>query len=127
MMKKTIVLIDDDKDEHEIFQIALAQVDPSVQCTYFDSAEDALNILTDAPTLPEYIFLDLNMPGMNGIKFLEEIKRTALASLRIIVYSTAIMPDHKKKIEKLGVFRAFVKPTTDGELVKLLKSVLVQN
>jgi DNA-binding NtrC family response regulator len=126
MLNKNIVLIDDDKDEHEIFQIALEQVDPSVQCTYFDSAQNALNKLRSSPSpLPEYIFLDLNMPGMNGIQFLEEVKRTQL-TLRIIIYSTAIIANHKKKIEELGVYMTFVKPATDGDLVKMLKTVLVK-
>jgi CheY-like chemotaxis protein len=128
MKNKTIVLIDDDHDEHEIFQLALMQVDPSLHCTFFDSAQDALNKLTGSPTsLPEYVFLDLNMPGLTGIQFLEQIKRTHLASLRIIIYSTAIVPDHKKRIEELGVYKAVIKPSSDRDLVKLLKGVLGEN
>jgi CheY-like chemotaxis protein len=128
MRNKTIVLIDDDRDEHEIFQIALAQVDPSAECTYFDSAQKALNVLTKLHSaLPEYVFVDLNMPGLTGIEFIEQIKRTPLANLRIVIYSTAIVPDHRKKLETLGVYKTLLKPNSDRDLVKLLESVLIEN
>jgi CheY-like chemotaxis protein len=128
MLAKTIVLIDDDPDEHEIFQMALEQVNPSVQCTYFDSSVEALNLLIDFPSvLPDFVFLDLNMPELTGIEFLERIKKTHLSSLRIIIYSTAIIPAHRKKIEELGAYRAFLKPTSDSDLIEILKSVLMDN
>src|ERR1700755_1270747 len=101
--KRTVVLIDDDHDDFEIFSMALSEADPSVVCVYYDSAKEALTKLTDH-NLPEpdYIFLDLNMPGMNGLQFLESIKETKAAHLPVIVYSTSILPPHKEKIKNLG-------------------------
>jgi CheY-like chemotaxis protein len=126
--KRKVVLIDDDHDDYEIFTMALSEADPSVDCIYYDSAKDALHKLTTHDhSLPDYIFLDLNMPGMSGIQFLEQFKRTTLSHLPVIIYSTTILPPHKEKIEELGVFKSFVKPYSHEELIKILKSVLDSN
>jgi len=122
---RTVVLIDDDHDDFEIFSMALSEADPSITCIHYDSANDALMKLT-APNalLPEFIFLDLNMPGMNGIQFLESLKQTSLAYLPVVIYSTSILPPHREKINKLGVFDSFIKPFSHSELINTLKSIL---
>ncbi len=122
---RTVVLIDDDHDDYEIFTMALSEVDSSIHCIYFDSAKEALAKLT-APgaVVPDYVFLDLNMPGMTGLQFLESIKGTAAANLKIIVYSTSILPAHREKIQKLGVHNSFIKPFSHQELIKILSKIL---
>jgi CheY-like chemotaxis protein len=126
--KRKIVLIDDDHDDYEIFTMALTETDPSIDCIYYDSAKDALHKLANLQSsLPDFIFLDLNMPGMDGIQFLEEFKRTHMAHLPIIIYSTTILPPHRQKIEELGVYKSIVKPYSHGELIKILKTILVEN
>jgi CheY-like chemotaxis protein len=123
--KRKIVLIDDDHDDYEIFTMALSETDSSIDCIYYDSAKDALHkLLNSQSSLPDYIFLDLNMPGMNGIQFLEELKRTEMAHLPVIIYSTTILPPHRQRIEELGVYKSIVKPYSHGELIKILKNIL---
>jgi CheY-like chemotaxis protein len=123
--RRKVVLIDDDHDDYEIFTMALSEADPSADCIYYDSAKVALHKLTAHDHLtPDYIFLDLNMPGMSGIQFLEQFKNTTLSHLPVIIYSTSILPPHKEKIEELGAFKAFVKPYSHGELIKILKGIL---
>jgi CheY-like chemotaxis protein len=123
--RRTVVLIDDDHDDFEIFSMALKEADPSVFCIYYDSAQEALAKLTDLSSPdPDYIFLDLNMPGMNGLQFLESIKKTKASHLPVIVYSTSILPPHKEKIKSLGVFNSFIKPFSHLELIKILKTIL---
>jgi len=122
---RTVVLIDDDHDDFEIFSMALSEADPSVFCIYFDSAKEALMKLTEESSpQPDFIFLDLNMPGMNGLQFLESLKETTASNLPVIVYSTNLLPIHKERIKKLGVFGSFIKPFSHQELIKILKSIL---
>jgi CheY-like chemotaxis protein len=122
---RTVVLIDDDHDDFEIFSMALNEADPSITCIYYDSAKEALTKLTEKNScLPEYIFLDLNMPGMNGLQFLENLKQTEVSHLPVIVYSTSILPPHREKIIKLGAFNSFIKPFSHSELTNILKSIL---
>jgi CheY-like chemotaxis protein len=127
-LKRKIALIDDDHDDHEIFTGALGVADSSVHCICYDSAEEALQILKgEESALPEFIFLDLNMPRMSGIEFLQQIKLSHLAHLPVIIYSTAILPPDRKKIEELGAFRIFLKPNSEQELVMILRSILSNN
>jgi CheY-like chemotaxis protein len=125
---KKIVLIDDDEDDQETFRMALSEVDPSMDCTCYNSGAEALSKLTKPDSiLPEYIFLDLNMPVMSGVQFLEKIKRTALAKLRIVIYSTCILPKQEEKAKELGVVDVLLKPVSDVELVRRIKNFFVAN
>lgn len=122
---RTVVLIDDDHDDFEIFSMALKEADPSINCVYYDSAKEALTKLTEPnASVPDFIFLDLNMPGMNGLQFLESLKESTAAHLPVIIYSTSILPAHREKINKLGVLNSFIKPFSHRELIKILKSIL---
>ena len=68
-----ILLIDDDADEHELFSAALETVCKG--CTFLSArgADEALQVL-DA-IIPDFIFLDINMPAKDGFQCLSEIKR----------------------------------------------------
>ena len=62
---KTCFLIDDDIDDQEIFGLAIKEIDYSIQCTFANDGAEALQKLSTTALnfLPDYIFLDLNMPG----------------------------------------------------------------
>jgi CheY-like chemotaxis protein len=125
---KKIVLIDDDEDDQETFRMALNEVDPSMDCTCYYSGAEALSKLTEPDSvLPEYIFLDLNMPVMSGVQFLEKIKTTPLAELPVVIYATDILPRQQEKVEKLGVLDVLLKPVSDSELVRRIKNFFVTN
>src|SRR5215470_2924320 len=107
-----VVLIDDDRDDHDIFSMALSSLDPNIQCDYFDSAKLALARMEDENSQrPDIIFLDLNMPGMNGMQMLEILKKSEkLASIPVVIYSTSILPQDKLKAMALGASGFFIKP-----------------
>src|SRR6266487_683666 len=85
------LLADDDADDQQLFKEALNEIDKSIRCLTASSGEEALNKLkTDLKQLPDYIFLDLNMPRMNGLECLVEIKKTnTLKHIPVIIYSTS--------------------------------------
>ena len=91
MKKLLIYLIDDDSDDREIFNIALNDINKSIKCLTANNAVEALKYLQSDPDLnPDYIFLDLNMPLMNGRQFLEEIRNyTHLAEIPVVILSTS--------------------------------------
>src|SRR5882724_11971933 len=93
-LSRKVVLVDDDPDDHEIFEMAITKASADAICIHYHSAETALGQMPNLPgKLPDYIFLDLNMPRMNGMQFLELIKKEeSLSSIPVIVYSTSIMP-----------------------------------
>ena len=103
MQYHNLLLIDDDDDDQEIFVSAVKQVAASVVCNCFDNATEALQNLTAGVLIPDVIFLDLNMPGMNGQQFLIEIKKnTVLSTIPVIIFSTASQSNTIRLMKSLG-------------------------
>ena len=120
-----VLLVDDDHDDHEIFCLSLGEVSSGIKCIYHDNALSALEYLKQKSiNYPDFIFLDLNMPGMNGMQLLEQIKNEeALEAIPIVVYSTSILPSDKEKVLGLRANYFFIKPSSHKELTEELKTV----
>lgn len=85
----TILNVDDDLEDIEIFCEAVSAIDPTIICLVARSAEEALQILNSDIELPAYIFLDINMPKIDGNACLHEIKKDErLRKIPVIMYST---------------------------------------
>ncbi|MEX2232884.1 MAG: response regulator [Cyclobacteriaceae bacterium] len=85
----TILNVDDDEEDIEIFCDAVREIGPSIICLVAKSADEALQILNSDIELPEYIFLDINMPRVDGNACLREIKNDRrLNKIPVIMYST---------------------------------------
>ena len=125
MRYNNILLIEDDEDDQEIFQAALDKVEGSIQCTALDNAREALHLLHNKEIEPDLIFLDLNMPVMNGQQFLTEIKKdNTLKKIPVIILSTS---SHKATIEmtkELGAKDFVSKPDKFEDLITTLRSIL---
>jgi PleD family two-component response regulator len=121
-MTKTILLIDDDEDELEIFNGALTQVPFPIECTQATSTEEGLKMLKTFK--PDYIFVDYNMPRQNGLVCLEEIKKIhELENIPVILYSNYIDSEMEKKAMKLGATLCMKKPFMTGILARKLKEI----
>ena len=119
-----ILNVDDDLEDIEIFCDAVREIDPSIICMIAKSAEEALKILNSDIELPEYIFLDINMPKVDGNMCLKEIKRDPrLNRIPVIMYSTF---SKKSDIETYKALDAgfLVKQNSYYDLVKALRNVL---
>ncbi len=124
MKQRTCFLIDDDLDDQEIFTLALEQVNKNFTCISMASAYDALDRLTPRSSeLPDYIFLDLNMPRMNGKEFLKEIrKHEHLQRIPIIIYSTSSLSNDIKETREFGASGFITKPFSMLELIDILRA-----
>lgn len=121
-----VLLIDDDRDDCEIFHEALTELNPNVSCLFAYDCESALQLLAhELLSLPDVIFLDINMPVMNGKACLEEIrKRSRLEKIPVIVYSTTICEEDRKQVGAYGA-TCLVKPCTYTELKSKIATVLI--
>ncbi len=121
-----LLLIDDDADDQEIFLSALAFIDNSIHCTIATNGHDGLQHLSATEeALPDLIFLDLNMPVMNGMQFLQEMKDNHLAKgVPVIIYSTASDQQTIRQALELGAFQFYTKPEKFSELVGMLHDLL---
>lgn len=126
MLYQNILLIDDDEDDQEIFLTALESTRKPVRCTVLDSARKALSQIHRGELETDLIFLDLNMPLMNGQQFLTEIKKDEkLRKIPIVILSTSSNADTAMQVKQLGACRFFTKPDRFEDLVAILDEVLV--
>jgi CheY-like chemotaxis protein len=120
----TIFLIDDDSDDREIFALALEEIFPSYHFVIAKNGVEALDKLRSGDVKPDYIFLDLNMPRMNGKQCLAEIKKEpALDKIPVIIYSTSSESHHKEQMITMGASAFVTKPPVIPELISSLKDV----
>jgi CheY-like chemotaxis protein len=125
LQNQLLFLVDDDIDDHEIFKSALAKVDEDLALLTATNGYEALNLLSTASTLPDYIFVDLNMPRMGGLQFLKEIKQTdTLKNIPVIIYSTSSNPGDIAKTKQLGAISFVTKPSRFSDLCSLLQSLI---
>jgi len=123
MMSKRILLIDDDKDEHDIFKEAINMVCLHCQCFCTYSAEQAIKLLNNL--IPDFIFLDINMPKMNGFECLSTIKSMEVyKDIPIILYSTGATENMKSKAIMLGAKDCIAKTNSIQSLADALQKIL---
>jgi CheY-like chemotaxis protein len=100
---QSCLLIDDDPDDQEIFLMCIGKISEPVNCITANSGVDAIEMLqSHTQYTPNYIFLDVNMPKMNGIECLKNIKKIdRLKHTKIYMYSTTSEGAVKAESENL--------------------------
>jgi CheY-like chemotaxis protein len=123
---KTFYLIDDDSDDLDFFCEAVDTIDNSIICIKATNSELTLNSFCEHNIpIPDLIFLDLNMPLVDGRTFLRQIKRVKpYASVPVIIYTTSSNPQDKEEAIKLGAANFLTKPHSMKKLVHDLSDVL---
>ena len=117
-MNPGILLIDDDDDDQFIFLTALENVAPASHCDISNNALEAFQYLHARVETPDMIFLDLNMPLMNGFEFLLMLKNDPRFSpVPVIIFSTSDNPGDQDLTKELGALQ-FITKTPDIELLK---------
>ncbi|WP_373516208.1 response regulator [Pricia sp.] len=98
------MIIDDDPDDIDFFQYAVSNIDPSHTCMSASDGEDALHQLQkETKKPPDFIFLDLNMPRMDGMTCLRELKKKEkLKDIPVIIYTTSSHEREKEEALALG-------------------------
>jgi CheY-like chemotaxis protein len=122
---RSIVLVDDDADDQEIFKSACAEVDDLLRVVGFENGELALERIPELSTIPNMIFLDLNMPRLNGLEVLEQLKQNKdLKDIPVVIYTTSFDSKVKEKCDHLGVVDVIEKPNCFDSLCDRLKLLL---
>jgi len=120
-----LMLIDDDEDDRELFLLALEGMETGCSCVTVNSCSEALKMLHKGEYLPDFIFLDLNMPLMDGKQFLEKIKKEpAYCDIPIAIYSTSSAITDKEQTIGMGANYFVTKPNRIDDIVKILHNIL---
>ena len=118
---KTIFIIDDDIDDQEILITAIQELDETITCVTALNGKEGLAKLKSKEVAPALIFLDLNMPAMNGFQFLEHVKENdELREIPVVVFSTSSNSSDVQQTRRLGAIDFFTKPTSFLKLKQLL-------
>src|SRR6266498_4371797 len=89
------------------------------------TGKEALQLLQNAIVKPHYIFMDLNLPVMNGKECLREIKKKPrFADTPVIIYSTSKLKTDMEEVYKLGATHFLTKPNSFHGIVKIISDVL---
>lgn len=120
----SILYVDDDLEDIEIFQEAVRTVDPSVQYIAAHSGKDLFELLNQKGVLPDHIVLDINMPGMDGKSCLQEIRKNRkFDQINVIVYSTNSFPKDIEQIKAMGA--SFIrKANSFNDLCNMVRNLI---
>ncbi len=122
---KAIMLVEDDEVDAMTVRRALKELHVANPLVRVENGEEALGALRDpAQAKPCIILLDLNMPVMGGIEFLQAVKHdAALKRIPVVVLTTSDEQQDKLASFDLGVAGYIRKPVDYAQFVEAVRSV----
>jgi CheY-like chemotaxis protein len=126
--KQTYLVVDDDADDAMLMKEAIKDLNDEIEIHYAKNGVEALKMMRTVFTqLPDIIFLDLNMPMMNGKECLQEIKSDPkLQNIEVIIYTTSDQLRDIYASKSLGAIGYITKPSSYKTL-KNIFSILASN
>lgn len=100
-----IMIVDDEPQVAEVLAKSLSR--QGHKTTVVHSGEDALRLINNAA--PDALFLDVSMPGINGLEVLAEVRRTR-PQLAVVVITGHATADEVEQVKKLGAVDVIPKP-----------------
>jgi len=120
---RTIFIADDDTDDLLLFSDALERIDPAIKLENVRNGIELLSLLSHIK--PDLLFLDLEMPGKNGLECMVEIRKAPqYINLPIVVFSSTSRPANIDTAYEMGADLFFVKPANYNDLVNSISSIL---
>ncbi len=110
--KYTVMIAEDDEDDYALAKDALKEGCPDVTQIWAKDGEEALDYLLDeSKTAPSVIFLDLNMPKIDGWQCLTRIRSSEkLKHIPVVVLTNSATPADIMKAYQLGANNYVRKP-----------------
>jgi CheY-like chemotaxis protein len=120
-----IVFADDDEDDRAFFREAIEQLGANIRCETANDGLDLFECLLTCTKLPDFIFLDLNMPRQDGKECLRQLKQDKrYEHIPVIIYSTSGIEDEVQKMMQLGAAHYIKKPTFFNDIKNALQLVI---
>ena len=128
----TVVLTDDDDDEYFFFEEALNKLDRSISLQTFPNGEKLLDWMETADSIPDALFLDINMPLLGGFETLQIIRdNKRFDDLPVIIYSTSNSILDKNKAFSYGanlyLCKVIAIKDLSGNLEKIIDAIENKN
>lgn len=117
-------MVDDDTDDQVYFLDAVTEINPSMECKIANNGLEALQHVQVPPPF-DIIFLDLNMPIMNGFECLSSLKQQErYKKIPVVIFTTSKNAFDIERTRELGANLFFTKPTNFRTLCNKLKQIL---
>jgi CheY-like chemotaxis protein len=126
----SVLLVDDDSTTNFLNKLLLTRMGVAEQVLVAENGEQALRMLAQTcsesvdPTCPQLILLDMNMPVLNGLAFLEAYVQLPLSyqsSIVIVMLTTSMHPLDLARAEALPIADFLNKPLTQEKVTALLQ------
>lgn len=120
---KNVLLVDDDYISNFIADHLLNKYKICKNITISRNGDEALKYLKETDEFPELIFLDINMPVMDGFEFIEAFRRFNMDKnkTRIIIYTASYNQKDIEMLQSIGFNDFIIKPLNEEKLNNLLK------
>jgi CheY-like chemotaxis protein len=121
---KKIMLIDDDPDDQLFFRDAVQSVNPDLHCLLASTCHEAIKQLEEPPP-PDLIFMDLNMPVMNGFDCLLYLKnQIEFKHIPVVIFTTSKNLKDINRTKQLGAKWFMTKPDDFNILCKKINKII---
>lgn len=118
-----LLCIDDDLEDLELFTEAVKTIGPNYTCVKATNGSEGLVLA--ASLQPSFVFLDINMPMMDGPAVLRRIRlNKSLDSVKVCMLSTSMTTSESEAYRKMGANYCLQKPNSFEELAASLKALL---
>src|SRR6185295_552009 len=122
-----VFMVDDDLDDRIIFSNVLDQLGIKPQITFAKQANEFFTLLKDG-IMPDVIFLDINMPIMNGKQVLRDLKSNPeYSSIPVIIISASKYEKDIEETFETGAHYYLVKPYTNAYFLEAMKRIFVND
>jgi len=121
----TILYAEDDIDDYNFFVETLHEINQHAECINAINGINTLEVLEQLTASPDIIFLDINMPAMDGKACLKTLKNDLrFRSIPVFIYTTGASPSDIAHCKQLGAKDFILKPNTVTEARRILEDVL---
>jgi CheY-like chemotaxis protein len=116
---KKLMIVDNDADDRMFFREAVEEMGTDFSYLEAINGVDGLEQLRSTTDLPDMIFLDINMPKMDGRELLKELKADpVLKQVKVVMYSTTAIPKDIDFTCKKGAQHFLIKSTDTTKIVE---------
>jgi YesN/AraC family two-component response regulator len=116
-----LLVVEDNRIYREAFMENLSDHFPTSVIEAAENGEEALKKINAAP--PQLVFIDIRLPGMNGLQLTQKIKRD-FPNIHIAIVSGYDVPEYRQAALQYGAEHFFVKESLKwGEIEALVKSI----
>lgn len=122
MTEKDILIAEDDREDVEIFELALKELNIEYQLRHAENGDVLFVLLKER--VPYILFLDINMPCKDGVTCINEIRKNPeYDKLPVVIYTSNLYHRITEECYRNGANLYITKATTFGAIVDNLKKV----